>query len=86
MRNMLLAGLMLLVLGCEIRARTYAPTPTITVTHYDYYDYCAGSGGCCYYYEYYDAPYPWYEVCEVMECYDSWTEDYEYIEETCWYE
>jgi hypothetical protein len=82
MRNLLLAGLMFLVLGCEVRVGP----PTVTPITYDYYDsdYC--SGDCCYYYDYYEAPSPWYEVCEVIECYDSWTEHYEFVEETCWYE
>ena len=103
MKNLLLIGAMLLMLGCEVRARLPVPvsTPGVSVTatphnHYDnhyyddyyydddYYDYCAGD--CCYYYDYYDVSYSYYEVCEVVECYDSWTEYYEFVEETCWYE
>jgi len=49
---------------------------------YVYSDYCTSN--CCYYYEYYDTPYSSYEVCEVMECYDPWTDWYEYVDEVCW--
>jgi hypothetical protein len=83
--TLLLTALLLLAMfGCEVRVGPPTVTPAVTVTSYDYYDYC--SGDCCYYYDYYEATYPWYEVCEVIECYDSYTEYYEFVEETCWYE
>ncbi len=88
MRKFLMIVLMLpalLASGCEVRVPVGPPVVTVTsYDYYDHYDYC--SGDCCYYYDYYEAASPWYEVCEVIECYDSYTEYYEFVEETCWYE
>ena len=91
MRKFLLAGLLLLVMGCEIHGTikpkpvgvsVSIPVPQVGV-YVDYEDYCAGS--CCVSYAHYDAGQFW-EVCETTECYNKHTGYYEFEHEDCWYE
>jgi|1_EtaG_2_1085319.scaffolds.fasta_scaffold83246_3 hypothetical protein len=91
MRKFLLAGLLVLVGGCEIHG-TIKPKPVgVTIStpvpavgvYVEYEDYCAGS--CCTSYQHYDAGQFW-QVCETTECYSQLTGNYEFATQDCWYE